>query len=387
MSGMERIVIVGSGIIGLAHAITAAERGHRVRLLERSARPLGASVRNFGTLWPIGLPFGEERDQALAGVRKWKELSAVAGFKADPCGSLSLSYREESLCVLDEFARSPEAVSEGFELLDASAVLRRHPMANPDGLLGALYSPHETCVYSRDAIDALVRHAVRIGVDVQFGRQVIAVHESAVETADGAHYTFDRLVIAAGEDMRTLFPRELARAGLVRCQLQMMRSEPVAARVGAICVSDLTLCHYPAFNGCPSLPALQDRMMEEMGEYIEKGIHVIAAQHGDGSFTIGDTHEYGEDFAPDYHSRHEHLILDYLATFLRIPDLRVASRWLGVYLKSPKGARQVVLQPRPNVTMVTAMGGLGMTLSWGLADRVVGSWAAASSSIASGLPE
>jgi hypothetical protein len=45
-----------------------------------------------------------------------------------------------------------------------------------------------------------------------------------------------------------------------------------------------------------------------------------------------------------------------------------------VYLKSTVGETQVVLHPRERVTMVTAMGGLGMTLSWGLAARTVEGW-------------
>jgi hypothetical protein len=39
-----------------------------------------------------------------------------------------------------------------------------------------------------------------------------------------------------------------------------------------------------------------------------------------------------------------------------------------------KGQTQVVLHPQPSVTMVTAMGGLGMTLSWGLAQKTISSW-------------
>ena len=69
----RRAIIIGSGIIGIAHAITAREAGWEVTVLERDGRALGASVRNFGTLWPIGCSFGAERDQALYGVRRWKE--------------------------------------------------------------------------------------------------------------------------------------------------------------------------------------------------------------------------------------------------------------------------------------------------------------------------
>jgi hypothetical protein len=54
--------------------------------------------------------------------------------------------------------------------------------------------------------------------------------------------------------------------------------------------------------------------------------------------------------------------------------LSIAARWQGVYLKSMKGQTQVVLHPQPSVTMVTAMGGLGMTLSWGLAQKTISSW-------------
>jgi len=66
------IVVIGAGIIGQAHALTALEAGWSVTLLERDGRSLGASVRNFGTLWPIGCAFGPERDQALFGARRWK---------------------------------------------------------------------------------------------------------------------------------------------------------------------------------------------------------------------------------------------------------------------------------------------------------------------------
>jgi len=368
----RRALIIGSGIIGMAHAITAREAGWEVTVLERDGRALGASVRNFGTLWPIGCAFGPEREQALFGVKRWKELAAQAGFWIKPQGSLSLAYRQEAWAVLQEFA----GAGDEFTLLSSGEATQRYPVVNPKGLRGALHSAAETVVHPPSAIAALTGHARSLGIEIHFGTPAVKVHDDAVETSDGRRFVFDQLVIAAGEEMRLLFPEELAAAQVQRCRLQMMRTvpQPTGFDLGAIMVSDLTLCHYPAFRECPSTPKLRARLQAELPQHHEWGVHVIAAQHHDGTLTLGDSHEYGDDFAPDSRAEVDELILDALRDFVSVPDFRIAARWHGVYLKSKVGQTQVVLQPRERVTMVTAMGGLGMTLSWGLAARTLESW-------------
>ena len=98
-------------------------------------------------------------------------------------------------------------------------------------------------------------------------------------------------------------------------------------------------------------------------------MHLLVSQHEDGSLTIGDSHEYGNGVEPFLREEIDQLILSYLDTFLPVEGLEVFERWYGVYAKHPtKG--YVVETPLPGVTIVTGVGGAGMTNSFGLAEKV-----------------
>ena len=96
--------VVGAGILGLAHAYHLARRGRRVIVFERNPRAIGASVRNFGMLWPIGQPIGPLRRLAARSLQIWLEVLESSGLWHERTGSLHLAYRDDEAQVLREFA-------------------------------------------------------------------------------------------------------------------------------------------------------------------------------------------------------------------------------------------------------------------------------------------
>ncbi len=66
----------------------------------------------------------------------------------------------------------------------------------------------------------------------------------------------------------------------------------------------------------------------------------------------------------------DELILKYLDTFLPIDQLEVIERWHGVYAKHTTKP-YALLRPFDQVAVLAGVGGTGMTLSFGLAAKVL----------------
>src|SRR5215467_3296780 len=98
------IAIVGAGILGLAHACAAARKGRSVVVLERSPRASGASVRNFGMIWPIGQAAGATHKLALRSREIWLDVLKRAQLPYLATGSLHVVYRDDEAAVAREFS-------------------------------------------------------------------------------------------------------------------------------------------------------------------------------------------------------------------------------------------------------------------------------------------
>lgn len=375
------VAIVGAGIVGLAHALAAAQRGYRVTVFERNPYAVGASIRNFGMIWPVGQPNGPLLHRAFAAQSIWQDVASKAGFHLDPCGSLHLAYRSDELAVLEEFiARREPHPQQGqtVSLLSASEAAAKSPAVVTEGLLGALWSSTELIVDPREALQKLPNFLEECyGVTFKFGAVVTEIHAPHL-IAGGERWTGDRIIVCSGADFETLYPQLYAASTITKVKLQMMRTAPQPNRfkIGAALCGGLTLTHYASFAGCPSLNALKTRIEQETPHFPRWGIHVMVSQNALGELVLGDSHEYGLNPEPFDKAFINDYVLEYLQTFARVPSLHIAETWHGVYAKLP-GKTEFIAQPEPGVTVVNALSGAGMTLSFGLAEEIVGALAEA----------
>lgn len=369
-----KVGIVGSGIVGLAYAWSAAERGHQVTVFDRTARASGASIRNFGMVWPIGQPSGELYQTALVSRDRWLQLGSSAGITVNPCGSIHLAHRDDEFAVIEEFASLARDSGYQVRLLSAKEVLQRAPLVSPTGLRGGLLSETELGVNPRVAIRALPSWLCeRWGVTFLMNTSVVQANTHELLTGCGAKHSFDQIIVCSGDDFVTLFPGVHRAAGLVLCKLQMLKTQATSQRLGAHLASGLTLRHYHNFAVCGSLKALRQRIAEETPELDRFGIHVMASQLESGELILGDSHEYDDAIEPFDQALIDELMLRELRRIMRLEETAIVERWHGTYAKHPE-LPIVALEPKPGVFIRTGTGGAGMTMSFGLAEQDWEKW-------------
>ena len=366
------VAVVGAGIVGLAHALAAARKGYSVAVFERGPSASGASVRNFGTIWPIGQPPGEMHELALLSRQLWIELLDDAKLPYQPTGSLHVMYRDDEADVAREFADRAPSLGYDCQWITANEALGRTNAASSRGLCGALWSPVELCVDPRVIASALPRYLTeRYGVQFYFSHAVTSI-ELPVVHAGRTHVEASAAIVCSGDDLETLYPEYLLDTGITRCKLQMLRTvaQPNGWQLGPSLAGGLTLQHYASFKICDSLEALKTRIAEESPEINRWGIHILVSQTAAGEITLGDSHEYGS--AVDVFDKVEidRLILEWASRFLELPDWSIAQQWHGVYAKHPEKS-YLSFSPAERVHVITALGGAGMTLSMALGEATV----------------
>ncbi|UXH80888.1 TIGR03364 family FAD-dependent oxidoreductase [Roseateles amylovorans] len=363
------LVVVGAGIVGLAHAWMGARRGWRVAVVERDHRCIGASIRNFGFVTVTGQRQGDTWRRARRSAGLWSEAAEAARIPVLQRGLWVAAQRPAAAEVLRAF-QSTE-MGQACELLGPAEVAARAPLLRAPA--GALYSPHELRVESRDALPRLVSWLSEVhGVRFFNGEAVLGVEPGRVHTARRSVQA-ERIALCPGTDLTGPASAWLPPT-LRLSRLQMMRLRPTAAvRLPTPVMGDLSLVRYAGYAELPESQALHQQLLRECPDSLAHGIHLIAVQSADGSLVVGDSHHEHLSPEPFGSEAVDQLILEHLHESIHLPRCEVVERWTGVY---PTGHTHdaLVEAPDPGLRVVLVTSGTGASTAFGLAEEVIQGW-------------
>ncbi|MEJ2625134.1 MAG: TIGR03364 family FAD-dependent oxidoreductase [Pseudolabrys sp.] len=364
------LVVVGAGICGLAHALTAARRGQRVVVIDRDAQANGASVRNFGFVTVTGQQRGQCWSRAIRSRDVWAEVAPQAGIPVLHQGLVVAVRRDESRAVLEAFMATE--MGAGCELIAPTPARERFPMlARARELAAVLYSSHELRVESKDAIAQLSAWLAEAhGVTFLYETAMHDVAPPKIVTSRGTVHA-DAAVVCPGDDFQSLFPDQLAAYGLTRFKLHMMRTAPLPNfPLNAAIMSDLGLARYLGYAELPEAAALKQRLEAEQPAQLENGVHLIAVQSADGSLIVGDSHHYAATPDPFAPQTVDDLILDELEHAVGARPV-VRERWIGTYASAPNRLA-LIDAPSDAVRVVVITSGTGASTSFAIGEEVIG---------------
>lgn len=363
-----RVIIIGGGILGTAHAVEAVRRGHDVVQLEREPEARGATVRNFGLVWVSGRAPGELA-AALRARELWERLGAVVpgiGFRA--AGSLTLLRTAAEVAVGEEVAARPDADARGFTMLDADAARAVNP-ALRGKFVAALHCSTDGAVESRQALPAL-RDYLAAGGRYTFlpGTEARAISAHGVLDDRARRHDGDLVIVCAGATHGGLVREIAGDLPVRRVRLQMMQTAPLDEPLTTAIADGDSLRYYPGFAG----GKLDELVRGEPQREVAAAHHMqlLCVQRLHGGLTIGDTHEYAEPFAFDVSEEPYSYLLGLVEELLgrRLPPVR--HRWAGVYSQCVDPGELVCRRtPADGVVVVTGSGGRGMTLAPALAEQ------------------
>lgn len=203
-------IFVGGGVIGLACAWRAAQRGAKVCVLERDRPAAGATGVAAGMLAPVGEAlWGEERllELNLESLRRWPGFAAELEGEA---GS-EIGFAETGALHVALDRDEAEDLRRRYELhrrlgLESEWLSGRACRSLEAGLAttirGGAHVPGEANVDPRRLVAALLGALDRRGVRVHSGAEVVAASRQEsfwrVATGDGRRFESGALVLAAG---------------------------------------------------------------------------------------------------------------------------------------------------------------------------------------------
>ena len=235
-------IVVGAGSVGMPTAMSLAERGVKVLVLDQFPSPgqgsnkcaIGGIRATHSQAAKIKLCLESIRVFSTWQETHSDELEWLRG------GYVFVAYRDKEEALLKDLLKVQKSFGLNIEWYDAKELLKIAPALKPEGLRGGTFSPEDGSASPMRSCLAFYRRARELGVECRFGERVTGIIRRrgtvvGVRTDKGG-YASETLVNAAGA-----WCRSLAQAGGLDVPVQPDSheagiTEPVAPFLGPMVV-------------------------------------------------------------------------------------------------------------------------------------------------------
>ena len=356
------LIIVGSGILGLATAFKSHQQGLSVTVIDRSERPVGSSIMNFGHACFTGQS-DADLDIAWASRAGWKEAAEATGLWAHESGTYVPAVADTEMKILEEFAA--HRGSEQVQLLEADQVAAG--IGNTElTCLGGAFLPLDMRVNPREAAPRLAQWLQAKGVEFHWRHEVKEVSDGTVLTNRGT-FTAEHVIACPNYFLTQLFPEIADKYRLEVCTLDMALIErPQHIPENLALFTGTSLARYGGFSTLPSAAALKQDLAEREPELVNMVANLMVTGIPEG-LLVGDNHAYDLSPEPFIHEDRAAVLLDKATSYLGVQSPMVKQRWQGRYANSTE-IDLILEQVDPRTTVAVVASGIGMTMSFGIAD-------------------
>jgi FAD dependent oxidoreductase TIGR03364 len=373
------LIIIGAGVLGSFHAYHACKKGMKVLLMEKDLQPMEATVRNFGQVVPSGMKKGKWQRYGRRSLEIYKSIQRQFDISVKQNGSVYIASDETELTLINELRDINRGENYPSYLLSRQDCLDKYPGLKADYCKGAIFFPEEITVepdkmiyrllaYLQEQLQLSYRPLTTVNFcDYVNGRCII-------EDTRGNAFTSNKVIVCTGRDFRHLFPQVFYNSDIEVSKLQMMKTVPQEnySLKGSI-LTGLSIRRYESFRECPSYISLSTAVTEDR---LKKwGIHILFKQAADGGIIIGDSYEYADAkdqdrLGFDIKQEINHVITAEAKRIFDLPSWEITRYWNGYYAQS-KTSDLFKKEIQPNIHVITAIGGKGMTGSAGLAEEII----------------
>ncbi|MFQ5993881.1 MAG: FAD-dependent oxidoreductase [Acidiferrobacterales bacterium] len=204
MRAHARVVVIGGGVVGVSTLYHLTKKGWSdVILVEKTDLTHGATWHAAGLLPLFNMSYSVGQLHKYS-VDLYKTLEAETGQDVSfhVTGNLRLATNKERMDEYHKYCATANTIGVPFEMITPSEIKELWPLCNIDGLVGALYHPHDGHIAPADVTQAMAIGARNGGAEIYRQTEVIGIEQRKsgewLVRTDKGDITCEHVVSATG---------------------------------------------------------------------------------------------------------------------------------------------------------------------------------------------